>query len=269
MLTSDKRNKKYPIAEIFTSPQGEGVWTGTLMTFIRLAGCSVGQPMTEEKKFQLAYQMIPASALTFGAVVHEAPAPRPVPAYTRMCTTYDGREFLCDTDYQTKELMTVEQIVNAVPKDVSYICLTGGEPLMYNLCPLMEALYPRRIHIETSGTRLPVIDKGFQLWFPAQAHMRRFEDPLVWLTVSPKKGILKKMLQVAHEIKILVNQDFKVEELPFWDEWAWPAAPNVFLQPINHENDICPENLQRVRELQLQYTFFRISTQMHKIWRVR
>src|SRR5262245_393936 len=34
---------KYPIAERFKAPQGEGMFTGTPMAFIRLVGCSVGK----------------------------------------------------------------------------------------------------------------------------------------------------------------------------------------------------------------------------------
>jgi 7-carboxy-7-deazaguanine synthase len=34
---------KYPVAEKFISVQGEGLYTGTPMAFIRLVGCSVGQ----------------------------------------------------------------------------------------------------------------------------------------------------------------------------------------------------------------------------------
>ena len=28
--------KKYPVSEIFTSPQGEGLYAGTLMTFVKI-----------------------------------------------------------------------------------------------------------------------------------------------------------------------------------------------------------------------------------------
>lgn len=34
---------KYPVAEKFKAPQGEGLYTGTPMAFIRLVGCSVGK----------------------------------------------------------------------------------------------------------------------------------------------------------------------------------------------------------------------------------
>lgn len=34
---------RFPIAEKFFAPQGEGLYTGTPMAFVRLVGCSVGQ----------------------------------------------------------------------------------------------------------------------------------------------------------------------------------------------------------------------------------
>lgn len=34
---------RYPVAERFKAPQGEGLYTGTPMAFIRLVGCSVGK----------------------------------------------------------------------------------------------------------------------------------------------------------------------------------------------------------------------------------
>lgn len=36
-------SKKYPVAEKFAAPQGEGLYTGTPMKFIRFVGCSVGK----------------------------------------------------------------------------------------------------------------------------------------------------------------------------------------------------------------------------------
>jgi len=35
--------KRYPFAERFQAPQGEGHYTGTVFAFARLVGCSVGQ----------------------------------------------------------------------------------------------------------------------------------------------------------------------------------------------------------------------------------
>jgi organic radical activating enzyme len=268
-------DKKYPVSEIFTSPQGEGVWTGTLMTFIRLAGCCVGKPFPKERYTELPHCKFeckggdpdighgPTCAYAKSVNAH-------LPIYTEQCTTYDGRHFECDTDYRTKSLMTSEEIVTQVPEGVKYICLTGGEPLMHNLCPLLHALTKtgRKIHIETSGTRMPVIEEGFELWFPPSRVSNRY-DPLVWITVSPKAGVLMQMIERADEIKLLVDNAFKVDKLPFYNVFPWSKEENVFIQPINHENSINQANMKLVLQLQLQYPHWKISTQMHKLWQVR
>lgn len=109
-----------PISEIFTSPQGEGLWSGTLMVFVRFAGCSVGkQPF------------IPGN-----------------------CCTYDGRKFDCDTDFSRSQWLTIEQLLERVA-NITHVCLTGGEPLDHKIGPIVSELIRNEhfVHLETSGTK--------------------------------------------------------------------------------------------------------------------
>ena len=108
-------DKRYPVAEIFDSIQGEGLFSGTAMTFIRLAGCHIGGK-------------------------HGA------------CTFADGRRFSCDTDYRARATLTVEAIVKKARH--RHVCITGGEPLDHHLPPLLGALKAAEhvIHLETSGS---------------------------------------------------------------------------------------------------------------------
>jgi 7-carboxy-7-deazaguanine synthase len=107
---------RYAVAEIFDSVQGEGLWAGTAMTFIRLAGCHVGGPR--------------------GA-----------------CRFADGRSFQCDTDYKARLTLAADEL--AARTRHHHVCITGGEPLDQNLISLLGALRGRQrhIHLETSGTR--------------------------------------------------------------------------------------------------------------------
>lgn len=241
--------KKYPIAEIFTSPQGEGLYAGVLMTFIRFAGCSVGKKLSEHERAEWL-QKDPDFGKNGG-----------IPIYTEKCTIYDGREFLCDTDFRTKEVLTVEQIMAQVAPEVSHVCLTGGEPLDQPLTPLLDALAAKglKIHFETSGTvdiaerAYPKIGEGIgiQAW--------------LWITVSPKKNALPKMIGLADEIKLLVDDDFDIEKVP----QQIKEHELVWLSPINNEFSLDRRNVDKCVALQRKYGKFRLALQAHKIWGVR
>lgn len=227
---------QYAVSEVFTSPQGEGLYTGTLMTFVRMAGCTVGRPYRESVN---------------------------APVWQAVCKTYDGRKFLCDTDFRKKLSLTAEAIRKEVPEGVQHVCITGGEPLNQPLGELIHLLISNGImvHIETSGT--------VSIWkaFPEYAEVDAlpFDDRELWITVSPKFGLLNEMVDVANEIKLLVDSQF--------DENAIPQTilehPMVWIQPINSNFDVNRGNLTRCLDIIKRHPKWRLSTQMHKIWNVR
>jgi 7-carboxy-7-deazaguanine synthase len=223
----------YPISEVFTSVQGEGVYTGVMMTFVRLAGCTVGKPYKISK---------------------DAKAAAGLSIYTEECTLYDGRKFPCDTDYRVKSRLTAAEISKQIPDNIDRICITGGEPCMHDLLTLIPKLSSityngvRKIHLETSGT----ID---------------FNMEPVWVTVSPKKGVLQSMLTRADELKLLVDENFNPEEvipgtlaLPFVIAEQKPT----YLHPVNFEKTINPVNVKLCRKWQDKYPQFRVGLQLHK-----
>jgi len=233
--------KKYPISEIFTSIQGEGRWAGTVMTFIRFAGCCVGKKFTDEEKEQQPHLYL-------------------LPVYMEKCTTWDGRSFECDTDYRTKEVLTVKQIVDRIPQNVGRVCITGGEPLIHDMTPLFLALLSqgKNIHIETSGTR------HIREAFPQFTDFRfKF-----WVAVSPKFTCLDSMAHLADEVKFLVDKDFDYQKAMYLfarkDNW-----PDIYLQPVNFENTVNNDNLALVKDLVNKYPYLKVSIQLHKILGVR
>lgn len=237
--------KKYPIAERFTSPQGEGLWAGTLMHFIRFAGCSVGKKISEtDPNFEK----------------------KQLPVYVEKCTTYDGREFLCDTDFRTKEALTVSDLLDGIPKGVKHICLTGGEPLVQPLEDFIDYIGSETsymVHIETSGT----IDfkKVYPAYHECDSKVDSDHEGWLWITVSPKLAVLPEMLKMANEIKLLVDDGFDVNKVPkevFDHELVW-------LSPINDEHSLVKKNQDRCLELLYKYPNWRLACQMHKIWGVR
>jgi 7-carboxy-7-deazaguanine synthase len=225
----------YPISEVFTSPQGEGVYCGTYMSFIRLAGCSVGRRYPKQEYLENA-----------------------LPIYTEMCTTYDGRTFQCDTDYRRKSILSLDQIMEEVPRGIRHVCITGGEPFIHELSPLVAAIEQRgaKAHIETSGT-VPLC----RAFSPIEDDKENPYSKDVWITVSPKHGILDEMVHRADEIKLLVDDDFDIKAVPA----SVRHHPVVYIQPINFENTINQRNLKTCMALQKIHPNWRVSLQLHKV----
>lgn len=235
---------KYPITEIFTSPQGEGMFAGTLMTFIRFGGCSVGEPLQ-------------------GPILHDIDGTETKNQAWQCCSAL-GSKFWCDTDFNTRAILTREEILSHIPLDISHVCLTGGEPLMhlhkfsdpFGLFRLL-ILNGKMIHIETSGT----VD--FTVDIPSNLEFQRSH---FWITVSPKIGVLPQCLVEADEIKLLVDKDFNFKEA---QQLVKDARGLVYLQPINQEKDLNADNIRHCLEWQKHAPSWRISLQVHKILQCR
>jgi len=141
---------------------------------------------------------------------------------------------------------TIDQIVeqiNATPAQM--VVITGGEPFMYDLEPLIDSLHQNgyEVNIETSGA------------YPVSGHPD-------WLCVSPKKfkAPLPDVLPLAHELKVVVfnNSDF---------EWAEKHAALVspycrlYLQPEwSRSAEITPLIIEYIK----QHPKWEFSLQMHK-----
>ena len=189
----------YKVAERFLSVKGEGVHTGVPMAFLRLAQCPVGGP-------------------------------------NGICTSWNGKEFKCDTGASYKsvrsntewhsynevnETLTADKIWKwVVSSGHKHLVVTGGEPLIYDLGPLLE-FFPGleyRIHIETSGT-----EDQSEVIAP---YRHRF-----WVCVSPKADASRRMLSIADEIKFLVDQDTREQDLLDYIVNNDIKCANLVLQP--------------------------------------
>ncbi len=182
--------------------------------------------------------------------------------YQERCSAWDNSFFACDTNYRKSKSMTVEEIM--ATEEVSNarrVCITGGEPLMHDLLPLMEALLDadKYIHIETSGT----LDLT-PLRFEGRRHIIR----AIWICVSPKAGYLEDSLRIANEIKVLVDRDFDQDKF-YKAFYPWIESGRVWIQPVNGEHELNHENIARCLKLQEIYPALRLSLQTHKIMKVR
>lgn len=233
-----------PIAEIFTSIHGEGYWAGTPMTFIRLAGCTVG------KLFQ-----------------NNGSAPIDFPRfsdgkYNFVCTTFDGRHFPCDTDYRKTGVETIEQLVDQIPSYIKHVCITGGEPLMHRekLIPLVFAILAKDImvHFESSGTISP----------PKELSTL----PDIWWVCSPKAGYLPGFLHyIADEVRIMVDKELKISDVQSLLVNV-TSQTRVYFCPLSSQSSVTefdPESMEAAMKFLELFPGSRISIQMHKILGVR
>lgn len=233
-------DKLYPIAETFTSLQGEGVWCGTLMHFIRLAGCNVGQYSGEGDGY---LTMQPSDLPLFREKRHS------------VCQTALGQRFLCDTNYHRECTASATFLAQQAKQgDVEHVCITGGEPFLHDLQPLCEELAPLEIHVETSGT----------------LEIPEWTSEGVWVTCSPKKGYQQTNTPRVDEFKFVIGSLEDEEALHDFLEWAAvPVGAPVFVQPVNNIETINKENLDRVLAIIERNPQWRLSVQLHKILGVR
>ncbi len=149
-----------------------------------------------------------------------------------------------DADKHPK--MSVTELLNEVKKTPSKIVvITGGEPAMHDLSPLVDALKSEgfRAHIETSGAH-PI------------------SGQLDWVCLSPKKfkAPLKEALALANEFKVVVFHPSDIE-------WAskflkdLPIHCELFLQPEWSKAEIV---LPLIIDFVKSNPNWKISLQTHK-----
>lgn len=142
--------------------------------------------------------------------------------------------------------MTVEAIVTVATSFPGRIAvITGGEPSMYDLTPLTQALKIAgfRTHIETS----------------ASSPLR---GELDWVTLSPKKfkAPLPENMRFAHELKIVV---FNRSDLKWAEEYAAqvPQDCKLYLQA---EWDKKAQVTPMILEYIMEHPQWQLSLQTHK-----
>ncbi|ELU1438649.1 7-carboxy-7-deazaguanine synthase QueE [Providencia alcalifaciens] len=193
---------KYPINEIFQTIQGEGVFTGVPAVFIRLQGCPVGCSWCDTKQ---TWDKEPAKETTLGDIALKTQ----------------------DSDWWA--MSDADGLVQLMQKSgftAKHIVITGGEPCIYDLTSLTEALEKQgyQCQIETSGT------------YPVQCTEE------TWVTVSPKVGmkgglkVLSQAVDRANEIKHPVAREKDIEALErILALRTVDVPPIVALQPISQK----------------------------------
>ena len=139
----------------------------------------------------------------------------------------------------------IESIVENASKYSNTIVVTGGEPLMWNMNPLTDALKKRNLstHIETSGAY-----ELTGIWD--------------WICLSPKKNMLpkKKIYARAHELKVIV---FNRHDLIFAQEQADLVNEDcmLYLQP---EWSVRDKVTPLIVDFVMKNPKWKVSLQTHK-----
>lgn len=252
----------FPIAETFYSIQGEGVWAGTPMFFIRLAGCNVGKYSQASLPIYRPDQAMEDLGYNVQGGLEPSPFQVLHPEYAT-CTSFSGEKFICDTDYRVKERLTIEQIVALIP-NTEHVVLTGGEPLMhkdiYELISALSGGY--RVHVETSGT---IMIPYFRI------------DTDIWITCSPKMGFIHSNSVGINEYKFLVRSAADEESVLNFIK-LHQIDTSIFIQPIDEtpgeelnmlEAKITRDNRNFAVECVKRHPRWRLSVQLHKYLGVR
>lgn len=129
------------------------------------------------------------------------------------------------------------------------VVITGGEPLIYNLSPLCNVLKNNGIKtfIETSGAY-------------------KISGTWDWICLSPKRQNHpeKKILEMAHELKMIIYQD---SDFLWAEENAEKVSENceLYLQPEwSRHKEITPVIVEYIKK----NPHWKISIQAHKFMKI-
>lgn len=153
----------------------------------------------------------------------------------------------CDTTHEAREEVgtaaLVSRLVRDRPPGASWVCLTGGEPLLQPVAVLALGLREAgfKVALETNGT----IDCA-----PAC---------IDWVAVSPKPGAIHR-LRAGDEVKVPLDVDTPPEVFQVPEHFG--RFGHYWIQPVDGPN--FGDNARRAVRLALEIPGWRVNGQMHK-----
>lgn len=217
------------------------------MLFVRLAGCNVGKYEENHSKICVSE---PALKL-YQDKKHS------------ICTTVFGREFLCDTDYHKAESLSEDALVRLLARE-EHVCVTGGEPFLYNLTPLILVFQEAgvTVHIETSGTKPIAFPPDSDPDFPRRGEI---DNSRLWITCSPKTGFLPDTFNRIDEIKLLLGTQTTRHAIEhFLGQVPVRLRDRVYIQPINDVDSAIESNVDMCLKVLRDFPALKLSAQLHK-----
>lgn len=171
----------------------------------------------------------------------------------------------CDTNYSKSTIMTIDQIIEKLRTMTSmHIVITGGEPTIHQLLPLLAAIkeyQPRGfISLETNGS--------------GNTQQYTTRGLLDWIAMSPKSfnDYRVNAQCIPDEIKLVVDLDFKLSDIKNIIYEIRESSTNilVWLQP---QSGTMKQSIQMITELIKDSLFFNINVRMglqaHIFWEVK
>lgn len=159
------------------------------------------------------------------------------------CVWCDVKESWDKSKHPLSTVGEMVELVTSTPADL--VVITGGEPFMYDISPLISALQiaGRTVNIETSGA------------YPISGNPE-------WICVSPKKfkAPIDSTLPLANELKVII---FHKSDFEWAEKYAAKVSPGckLYLQPEWEKAD-------QMTPLIIEYVKanpkWEISLQMHK-----
>lgn len=151
------------------------------------------------------------------------------------------------------DFLYIEDITEKCARDI--VVLTGGEPCMQKLEPLIEALQMKGkfVCIETNGTFAT----------PANAN---------WIVCSPKPNVNYKIHDKCHydELKFVVDDNFDADKhVP---EHLKAHCGQVWLQPCDYgkgNEEKSTASMEKCVELAMTKNYLRVGIQLHKLISVK
>ncbi|MDD4394421.1 MAG: 7-carboxy-7-deazaguanine synthase QueE [Bacteroidales bacterium] len=176
------------------------------------------------------------------------------PAYFLRVGGCDVGCFFCDVkeswDAMKHTLTATDEVVRRIAQNPSKsVVVTGGEPLLYNMDYLCQALHSHQfsLFLETSGSE-------------------KLSGQWDWICLSPKKNAapLPEIISIANELKVII---FDESDFLWAEENAKKVGPNtmLFLQP---EWSNSAKMMQSIVDYALAHPRWRVSLQSHKYMRI-
>lgn len=166
----------------------------------------------------------------------------------------------CDTNWKKYKELTLQEIIGEISKyNCKNVIITGGEPTISDLMPLLKELKDKKywIAIETNGTNN--IDYKY----------------IDYIATSPKflygPNIVK--LKKANEVRIVVDTKNKLDFLNFCiDIKSKIKANKYFLSPVEINGDF--KNLELLGDIKQKLKKkgageWEISIQLHKLMKIQ